>query len=178
MFGVSVGIMAAGGAGGGAGDFESIASVNATGTTVTFSSIPSTYKHLQIRWMATDGGNTPFIRFNGDSSSVYTTHSIDGNGSTVYAQNQINAGLGYINFWGSPSASNTFETGITDIIDYASTTKFKTVRTFSGYDENGSGAVSLTSNLWRSTSAITSLVITMGAGYRSGSVFSLYGIKG
>ena len=159
--------------------FESIATVNATGTTATFSSIPSTYKSLQIRWMFKDAsGNTPFIRFNGDSSSVYTTHSLDGNGTTVYAQAQAGASSGFINFWGTSTDSNIFTVGVTDIIDYASTSKFKTVKTFTGYDQNGNGAASINSNLWRSTSAITSFVITCPAGYASGSTIALYGIKG
>jgi len=158
--------------------FESIATLNPTGTTATFSSIPSTYKSLQIRWMIKDAsGNTPFIRFNGDSSSVYTTHSMDGS-SSYYAQSQINASSGFINYWGTSTGSNIFTVGRTNIIDYANTSKFKTVRNFTGYDENGSGAISLVSNLWRSTSAISSLVITCPAGYVSGSVISLYGIKG
>lgn len=158
-------------------EFISIATVNATGTTATFSSIPSTYKSLQIRWMIKDAsGNTPFIRFNGDSSSVYTTHSMDG-ASSYYAQAQTGASSGFINYWGTSTGSNTFTVGITDIVDYADTSKFKTVKTFTGYDENGSGAVSLTSNLWRSTAAITSLVITCPAGYASGSTLALYGMK-
>jgi len=159
--------------------FDSIATINATGTTATFSSIPSTYKSLQLRYMFNDaGGNTPYIRPNADTSSVYANHSIDGNGATAYAQNSVGGGNGFINMWGTSTSSTQFMGGITDIIDYADTSKFKTIRSITGYDNNGSGAVSLTSNLWRSTSAISSLVIVCPGGFVSGSTLALYGIKG
>ena len=159
--------------------YESIATLNPTGTTATFSGIPSTYKSLQLRYMFNDSaGNTPYIRLNGDTSNVYANHSIDGNGTTVYAQASVGGGNGFINQWGTATGTSKFMVGITDIIDYADTSKFKTVRSFNGYDENGSGAVCLTSNLWRSTSAVSSLVIVCPGNFTTNSIISLYGIKG
>jgi hypothetical protein len=75
------------------------------------------------------------------------------------------------------STSNTYGVFIIDILDYANTNKYKTVRTLGGYDANGSGVVSLRSNSWRNTSAITSVKFYTG-GTTSDSRFALYGIKG
>ena len=68
---------------------------------------------------------------------------------------------------------------IIDIIDYASTTKNKTVRAFFGLDLNGSGSVTLGSGLWMNTNAITDININAAADpMAAGSTFALYGIKG
>jgi hypothetical protein len=68
---------------------------------------------------------------------------------------------------------------IIDIQDYSSTSKNKTVRTFSGVDFNGSGSVNLYSSLWMSTSAISSLTLTSNTGeFSTNTTFALYGIKG
>lgn len=167
-----------GNGGGGGGSFESIATIAASGSSITFSSIPSTYKHLQIRWIANaPSGSAPYMRFNSDSSSVYTNHSLDGDGSSVYAQGQANANNALFNMWGIASTANCFAGGIIDIVDYADTSKYKTVKSFAGYDQNGSGAVSLASNLWRSASAISSITITLPSP-TSGTSYALYGIKG
>ena len=76
------------------------------------------------------------------------------------------------------NAANIFGTGIIDILDYADTSKYKTVRTLFGYDANGSGYIAFSSNLWQSTSAITSITMTPVNGIAEYSSFALYGIKG
>jgi len=67
--------------------------------------------------------------------------------------------------------------GVTDILDYASTNKNKTVRTLGGFDANGSGYVNLTSNLWSNTAAINTITINAVGTFNQYSQFSLYGIK-
>jgi hypothetical protein len=175
-------IASSGGAAAAAGAYESIATVNGNGsaTTLTFSSIPSTYVALQIRGIANDAnGFNIALQFNGDTGSNYAFHRLLGNGSTVSA-----AGFAtqtYANYIGAcASATSIFSAHIVDIHDYASTTKAKTIRTFTGADANGSGPVSLSSGLWTSTSAITSisLVNTGPNAFITGSSFALYGIKG
>jgi hypothetical protein len=182
-----------GGGGGGGGSFESIATAVGDGSsaTITFSSIPSTYKHLQIRGIGRatftafvgDVGYT--IRFNSDSSSVYTRHRLIGDGSSATTGANANISSAYsLNGAVTSASSNTtiYGVSIIDIIDYADTSKFKTVRILSGSDGNVSNpnyAVSLNSSLWRSTSAITSIEITAdGGNFATNSQFALYGIKG
>ena len=164
--------------------YESIASATPTSTFVTFSSIPQTYKHLQIRVT----GRTTFattnwelwLQFNGDAGTNYVYHFLQGNGSSATAgafttQNLIRIG----DITGSSSAASIFGVSICDILDYTSTNKNKTVRSLSGNDANGSGIVALKSNLWLNTAAITSIkVSTASDSFATGSVISLYGIKG
>jgi len=181
-----LGIMASSISGSKSSSYESIASVTATGveTQLTFSSISSTYTHLQIRGIArysVAGGTDDnlYMRFNGDTGSNYPTHWIDGNGSTVSAANiapwdrmligKITAGS---------AGANMFGACIIDIHDYASTTKNKTVRHIAGDDMNGSGDVWLGSDLWMNTSAINQITMFCSGIFASGSTFALYGIKG
>jgi hypothetical protein len=168
--------------------YESIATINATGSTATFSSIPSTYKHLQLRTLFQDswvnsGSSNLNIIFNGDTTGAnYTFHRLYGNGTNTTAQGYTSTG--YVQMYSCGASAldvNIFGVGIMDIIDYASTAKYKTVRAFSGVDGNTASTqwkVALTSGLWLSTSAITSLTITPGVtGFSSGTTFALYGIK-
>lgn len=163
--------------------FESIASATGTGSsgTITFSSIPSTYASLQIRFNAKDqnGGETILLRFNGDTASNYSTHRLDGNGSTASAGGFLGS---FIYAYGVQVGTNAtyMANGIIDIHNYANTSQYKTVRTFSGMDANGSGEMDLLSGNWRNTVAVTSLTLSIGAGsyFSTNSTFALYGIKG
>lgn len=162
--------------------FESIASQVVSGSpasTITFSSIPSTYQHLQLRVniLGTDDGGYIYIRLNGDGvTSNYTRHVLEGNGTTASAGG--NADYSSIGLISSTSASYP-NVGIVDFHDYTSTTKNKTVRVFSGNDRNGSGVVTLYSGSRMSTTAITSITIgNNGSNFNPGSTIALYGIKG
>ena len=123
------------------------------------------------------------IRFNSDSGSNYSDHNLVGDGSTASANgNGTNTAMTTIsNVFPDSNASyaNMFGVAIIDIIDYASTTKYKTIRRIDGADENGIGRISLASGSWRSTSAVTSITITDSRNnWTSTSTFALYGIKG
>lgn len=164
-------------------DFESIATVTGTGSsaTLTFSSIPSTYKHLQIRGIANDGvgnGYNAALRFNSDSGANYVQHRILGNGVSVTTS--YNASQTEMQIGNASNVADNFAVYMVDIHDYGSTTKNKVVRTQSGRDTNGAGFCFLWSGFWNSTSAITSISV-----YNTGSIswpttttFALYGIKG
>lgn len=178
-----IGIFAAAGAAAG-GSFESIATASGGTATISFTSIPSTYQHLQIRVLAQDNtvstGNL-ILQLNGNTGANYTRHYIDASGSSVSAagstsDTSIIAGQIY----GNNPSSNIFGVAIWDIHDYASTTKNKTVRAFGGFDANGTGNIRLTSGLFLSTAAITSVQLknTTGGAFSSNSTFALYGIKG
>jgi hypothetical protein len=165
--------------------FESIASANGTGSSgvITFSSIPATYKHLQIRFSAFSSSENAamFIRLNGDTGDNYAYHQLHGDGTTVGDTPSANRSIIRIADYGVMSQFGNPTVGIIDIHDYASTTKNKTVRTFVGTDKNNAYAqgVELDSGLWRSTSAITSVSITAeSVNFTTATRFSLYGIKG
>lgn len=170
------------GAGGGAGTYESIATIVPSSTgTITFSSIPSTYSHLQVRGSFTNGNNSSLIvRFNGDTAANYAIHELRGNGSNAAASGTL--GTTYAELAtaaGFSSSTSYFNAAVIDILDYANTNKYKTLRALSGYDAIESGALQLDSGLWRSTSAINSITLFIGgSNYVTGSTFALYGIKG
>jgi len=157
--------------------FESISTATGTGSsgTITFSSIPSGYKHLQIRSIATSSSSYGMIRFNSDSSSNYVSHFLYGDGSSASA-----TGLTGLTSLYGPRADNStyFSVGIVDILDFDSSTKYKTIRVLTGQDANGSGLIMVNSGLWLSTSAITSITInTQSGNWATTAQFALYGIK-
>lgn len=160
--------------------YESIATVTVGSTTpsVTFSSIPSTYKHLQIRYMAAnDSGSFQQMRYNSDSGSNYKSHYMYGNGSAVGAGASSTATS--IEFGDLPNSTSIFGVGVIDILDYTSTNKNKTSRHLTGNDRNGAGVLVFTSGLWMNSSTAISSVTLYGINnYQVGSQFALYGIKG
>ena len=177
---ILLGILDQGVAGGGAGGFyESIAtvSVGAGGqSSVSFTSIPADYKHLQLRAFITawaSGGNSDYLRINGDSGSNYTWHYLVGTGSSAGA-GAATSQTGMQNYFGT--AINNVR--IIDFLDYTSNSKYKTVRSLVGGDNNGSGSIWLESNLWLNTAAITSLTFNIDSNnVAQYSHFALYGIK-
>lgn len=176
MFNPILGILASSGAVAG-GSYESIATALGTGSSgvITFSSIPSTYKHLQIRitgFQAT--ANDIFIKVNSDAG--VRGHWLMGNGSTATAGSE--AGTGDGQYFGTFGWNATYPSVyVVDVLDYGSTTKAKTIRSLGGNDSNGAGRVNLLSSLFTTTSAITSITFTSGNSYSSNSHFALYGIK-
>jgi hypothetical protein len=165
--------------------YESIATATGTGSsnTITFNSIPGTYKHLQIRGMvfATTTGGVDFgIRLN-SATSTYRHHYLSGNGSLTEAGGTSTNVMRLLSQAGI--GSTTYPAPfITDIHDYTSTTKTKVIRNFVGQDTNNTGTVSgtieLSSGLWTTTDAITSISLIMtNANFATSTVISLYGIK-
>lgn len=147
-------------------------------TSIVFSNIPQGYKHLQIRGIALNTGqDTLYISYNGDTTGAnYRDHQVGGNGSTfAYSNAGVNGGGAGIGL-----ASQTIGAGnIIDILDYSASTKNKTARCLWGVERNNAGSVGLFSNLWMSTSPITSITLmTFTYPFSQHSRFSLYGIKG
>jgi len=145
---------------------------------VTFSSIPQTYKHLQIRGVALSAGTYSAdmqFTFNSDTAANYSHHQLSGDGSTATSYNAANAS--YMAMAMTPNA--TYPVGfVMDVLDYANTTKYKTARSLFGIDRNGSGYAILSSGSWRNTNAVTSLkIVPVGGSLNQYSTFSLYGVK-
>ena len=185
MFFINPFIFAAG------GDFESIATVTVGGggaASIEFTSIPGTYQHLQIRGIIGNGGDTTLRTLvmrlgNGslDTGNNYVDHYLSGNGSTAGASNT--AAHSTIDLYNpvAGTTASTFGAFVIDILDYASTTKYKTVRGFVGVDLNGSGNVILASGLWMSTSAVNTLSVGARTNFagtlKEHTTAALYGIK-
>ena len=190
LLNVISGLLSGAGAPASTTSYESIATVTlgASQTTISFTSIPSTFKHLQIRGIgrttnaAADGQVK--LQMNSDTGSSYTFHQLIGNGSTAFADGYgtgvISGVTPVLRMAGATATSGIFGVTVIDILDYANTNKYKTVRTLTGVDRNGAGDVQLTSGSWASTSAITSLQFTLQAGgdFAQYTQLALYGIKG
>lgn len=141
-------------------------------SSVTFGSIPATYRDLRL--VVTCIGGTNFnlsLRFNGDTGTNYNRVSMAGNdiGNAVSSSNtsvdQLYGGVG-----GSQPAPQIF-----DLMDYSATNKHKSTFCRANVLDSGFMYVQATAGRWASTSAITS-VIVMGGTFGIGSTFSLYGI--
>ena len=171
-----------------ANSYESIATVTvgSGGTSaVTFSSIPSTYTHLQIRGIGRASNSVTdenfVLQFNSDTGANYSLHNVYGTGSAVGANGTTNFTASYFaRTSGASSGASIFGAVVSDILDYANTNKYKTLRSLSGHDQNGSGYMTLMSGSWRSTSAVTSITIKNETGLNIAeySSFALYGIRG
>lgn len=182
-----IGIIASSGGAAAGGDYESIATVTASGSSATlqFTSIPSTYQHLQIRMLTRStrsaSSSNIYLGFNSDTNtSNYYGHMLQGDGSSASAAAKIGSTTSFMS--ATSAASNTsgiFSGVVIDVLDYKDTNKYKTSRGLSGYDANGSGLIYLASGLWMSTSAVTSIELTDPLGnFATGTVAALYGIKG
>ncbi len=175
--------------------YESIATVTVGAggaSTVSFSSIANTYKHLQVRFIAqtnrgTYGTDNILIRVgNGsiDTGSNYSFHALTGDGASATA----GAGTSTTQFLAQASgsaATSTYGAGVMDLLEYANTNINKTARILSGADHNGTiagygGQIVFSSGNWRSTSAITTIQFRpeFGSLFTQYSSFALYGIKG
>ena len=185
------GLLAGGVAAGGGTSYESISTVTVGAggvSSITFSSIPSTYTHLQIRGIiksASTAAQNFSVAMNSDTTQTnYYSHYIYGGGASVGSGAFQSSGY-YAFIGGEPSSNasyaNMFGGFVTDILDYKNTNKYKTIRSIYGFDRNGSGEIGLTSGLWKNTNAVTDLTINIStavANISQYSSFALYGIKG
>jgi hypothetical protein len=163
------------------GSYDSLATVTVPSggaASITFAGIPQGYKHLQIRYTnttATVNQNLVF-QYNGDTGSNYAWHRLLGDGSSAIADST--ASTTGMTIGRSGGNSTSFAGGVFDLLDYASTTKFKTARTLYGTDQNGSGLIFLASGLWQNLAAVNSITITpASSGFSQYSSFALYGVK-
>jgi hypothetical protein len=179
-----LGILSAAGAGGVQGDYELIQTqiLGSAQAEVVFSSLAtyaSTYKHLQIRYVArssiADTDTVLDVKFN-SQSSTYRTHTLYGLGSSVVSASTVNQIL-----YGIPGAnlsSGIFGAGVVDILDSFSSTKNTTVRALHGVTGSYSG-IFLSSIGWFDTASITTITLSLlSSNLVAGSRFSLYGIRG
>ena len=159
--------------------YESIATVDASAaTSVSFTSIGSTYKHLQIRFSTKRSATDELaMRFNGATTN-YSLHYIRGDGSSAVPDGtSMSISRTYAGIGGSTTDPLV---GVIDILDYTNTNKIRVHRTLAGVDNNGSGQIGLYSGAWNSTAAITSIELFSGTGGVATLTgkFALYGIKG
>jgi len=166
--------------------YESIATSSPTsGTSISFSSINQTYKHLQLRINWNAGVTSVDIQLKINSTAPTQAHRVSGNGASATAgASDFDSGGWYLDIGNFASTYNNYPAPfIIDFLDYSNTTTNKTARALVGTEYNGNNGdsrVGLKSAFWNSTSAISSIQIAMGGGAfgSTGNSFALYGIKG
>lgn len=152
---------------------------------VTFSNIPQNFSHLKLvstaRSAASAAANELYARFNGDSSSNYSLQNMyAANASTVGVNGGISTYCILSSIIGATGTANYPGMDTTFIHNYRDTTFFKGSVSLGGFVSDTTSNLSnlFRINTWRSTSAITSIVLTTSSGsnFVTGSSFYLYGI--
>jgi len=167
--------------------FESIATWTAGSGMPSFTNIPSTYKHLQLRWFARTNRSDPngylSWRINQDSSANY-------GGVVWYKESNEVLGVGYYtgstefgtDSLGGTSAGSSWGTGEVTFLNYANPNMYKTViQTAGNTRTNLTGDVGYRMSYYKSTNAISRIDFIAGyqvSALEPGSYFALYGIKG
>lgn len=156
-------------------------------SSISFTSIPDIYKHLQVRILAratdSNAANYANLKVNSDTSgSNYARHLLVGNGSSAASYSSTGSGT-VTNLGEIPAATATsgmFGVFVVDILDYQNTNKYKTIRSIGGDDRNGGGEINFNSILWMNTNAISSIQLTTyaSANFAEYTQAALYGIKG
>jgi Fe-S cluster assembly scaffold protein SufB len=165
-----------------------VATVVTPGATVSFSSIPGTYNHLYLtfRGRVSDSATLEGInlQFNDDTGSNYDMQYLQGAASTASAGSAAAAtAIQILIASGATASANVPARGDLWINNYAGTTFYKLVdalmATFHTLGTTSSYITQKRSGIWRSTAAITKIVLGDGGGgnFIAGSAFSLYGIK-
>jgi hypothetical protein len=185
-----LGLLSQGGGAGGTPAYQLISSqiLGSNTTTVTFSSIPATYKHLRLVFSgrsstAGTGFSNVLARINGVSTASYWWNYIEVSGSTYSVVRQSTAQTsGQMGFTqNNGHTSGWFSGHELEIPDYASTTVSKTGRFLSRTDsvDNVVAYTSYGSFVSVGTSAVSSVSFTLSSGdWIATSRFSLYGISG
>ena len=161
--------------------------LEADAASVTFSSIPATYEHLQVRFtirgMRTNSTNSTEVRLHGDTGTNYSGHVMYGSGGNAYAFGST--GLGYLGYSGvllTPAGTKpagSYASCVLDILDYANTNKNTTAVFNWGVDLGTYGNATFMSSVWDNTAAVNEVSFTMNPTYDTarGSPFTLHGIQ-
>jgi hypothetical protein len=185
---IPLGFFATAGAGGAAASaFEQISTISGTGSsgTITFSSIPQTYRHLQIRLLTrcTNANivNNIFVNYNSNFGASYDNQFLFGNTGNNFYSGRGNGDKIELPVAspGTSAPANYHSPVIMDIVDYSITTKNKTTKSFIGSPITNGFQISLNVGQFRSTAAISTITITVqNASFTSSSIIALYGIRG
>ena len=146
--------------------------LGSSASSVTFSSIPATYRDLiLVSDYAASGVSYLQLQINSDTGTNYSFVTMYTDPAVISASNT------YDRFY---LTTNTIQSGariasVAQIMDYSATDKHKTVLSRQNFTRaTGTQVVEAQASRWASTSAITSLQVS--GGFSSGATFALYGI--
>lgn len=160
-------------------------------SSIEFTNIPQTYKHLQIRgFVRENSGNNHIVLMQINNDTVvggnYYQHHLLGDGNSVFSNTFNNFGTVASAFmFSSDNPVDSPSSFIYDIFDYSNTSKNTVGRCFYGFDTNNTsnpipqwGLVGITSTLHTQTTAVTRLnFFEFNQNFREFTTFSLYGVK-
>lgn len=167
-----------------AGSTYTLVSSTTTGSsasTVTVSSIPSTYTSLIVvvntySTFSSDSGTRMYMYFNGDTGTNYSCTAFETNGSTLYNERQTNSTAFWVGRNNNSYSGNTQKSStIIQLENYANTSVYKTglVRWSAMQNGRPNGGVV---GLWRSSSAINSISFITDSNMAAGTKIDIYGI--
>jgi len=147
-----------------------------TTASVTFGSIPATYRDLILidHAIANEGSTIGMLlRYNGDTASNYSTVFMFGDvtNATVSGSTTTTGAIA------SRIPNVNRSAGVTTIMDYSATDKHKTSLSRGNALGQANVSVIAYASRWANTDAITSLTVLLESGsFLSGSTLSLYGV--
>jgi hypothetical protein len=151
-----------------------VITVGPTVSSINFTNIPQTYTHLHIRGIVRMNSlGWVQATLNNDSTSSYINQYMYGAGTSVVAGNYGQTSIMYWGPYNGGTTANAFGPSITDILDYSSTTKNKTLRQY--WQGSNNEQMWFQVNTYLKTNAITS--IQLSADFATYSQFALYGVK-
>jgi hypothetical protein len=123
------------------------------------------------------------LLLNSDTATNYSRHQVYGFSNVAYSYGAAdNSQYVFGSSYRFATSTLIMSPAIIDVLDYANTNKYKTLRSLAGTESNAlaTSMVGMFSTVWRSTSAITSITIKTDSGttLQNGTTFALYGIKG
>ena len=165
--------------------------LEADATSITFSSIPSTYEHLQLRASPKDSGtgnySVTYGQFNSDGAGNYTHQFIYWYSTTKAGNSDTGAAnwrayLVAASDLDPPVPEEAYGTMVVDILDYANANKNTTFMYNGGGFVSDQGSIShfasVGGGVWDNTAAVdTVLFAVQGPPLRRGTVVTLYGLK-
>jgi hypothetical protein len=158
--------------------YEKIQSTTLSSPTnvITFTSIPASWTDIDIVLCGTlnSAGQEVGLTFNNDTGSNYSDVRMRANGSA--ASSFRDTSYSYLPLTVSPVSTSPTYCKVT-VFSYANST-FKSILSESSERASSTaGWVSRTAGLWRSTSAITSITLTMPvSNFDTGTIATIYGI--
>jgi hypothetical protein len=158
--------------------YEPIATttLGSANSTITFSSIPSTYTDLKlVITLTTTAGDDVHFRLNGDTGTNYSNTNIYGNGTSVLSARATNDTK--IRISDTSSSTTRPSLFIIDLFSYAGSTLKTSIVSSHMEKPTLAGTVSAFAGLWRSTAAINSVTVYVGGTMIAGTQATIYGIK-
>lgn len=163
--------------------YEMIATRAFSAGAINFTSIPQTYTDLVIslQMRGVNAGSVEYLlaQFNGSTTGHSWTYLL-GNGSAASAARNSPGGIAPAFFYvglmpGGTATSGLYSTVTMNIPNYANTSTYKNALWRFGANNGGSSSTNLSTGLFSSTAAITSILLA-GSNGSDGSA-TLYGIK-